>query len=565
MTESFAALLDESLSTLDMQPGSIVSGVVLDVDKDWVTVHVGLKSEGVVSLDEFRNNEGEVSIVVGDEVEVALEAVEDGYGETRISREKARKISTWKMLEDALESGEFVTGKIHNRVKGGFAVEVEVVKAFLPGSLVDVRPLKEAPDIENTVQEFKVIKLDYKRNNVVLSRKAVLEKNNSAVKVELLKNLEEGQIVKGIVKNITDYGAFVDLGGIDGLLHVTDISWKRISSPEEIISIGETIKVLITKVSAENMRISLGMKQLQNDPWVEAQAKYTVGERYKGRVTNIADYGAFVELEGGIEGLVHVSEMSWVSKIQNPNKYVTQNQEVEVQVLEIDIEKKRLSLGLKQTLDNPWESFAQNNPIGTKLKGKIQNITDFGLFVQVSDELDGLVHMSDVDWRKSGPEAIKDFEVGQEIDAIIIDIEPIKERISLGIKQLDGDPMDSIDNIKKGTVVTCTVVQTQAGGIDVEIGDKIPAFIRRSDLSKDKSEQNPERFEVGRKVDAKVTSYDAKSRKISLSIKALEISDEKQAIEQYGSKDSGASLGDILGEALDKSSSSEDEDAKNND
>ena len=565
MTESFAALLDESLSTLDMQPGSIVSGVVLDVDNDWVTVHVGLKSEGVVSLDEFRNNEGEVSIVVGDEVEVALEAVEDGYGETRISREKARKISTWKMLEDALESGEFVTGKIHNRVKGGFAVEVEVVKAFLPGSLVDVRPLKEAPDIENTVQEFKVIKLDYKRNNVVLSRKAVLEKNNSAVKVELLKNLEEGQIVKGIVKNITDYGAFVDLGGIDGLLRVTDISWKRISSPEEIISIGETIKVLITKVSSENMRISLGMKQLQNDPWVEAQSKYTVGERYKGRVTNIADYGAFVELEGGIEGLVHVSEMSWVSKIQNPNKYVTQNQEVEVQVLEIDIEKKRLSLGLKQTLDNPWESFAQNNPIGTKLKGKIQNITDFGLFVQVSDELDGLVHMSDVDWRKSGPEAIKDFEVGQEIDAIIIDIEPIKERISLGIKQLDGDPMDSIDNIKKGTVVTCTVVQTQAGGIDVEIGDKIPAFIRRSDLSKDKSEQNPERFEVGRKVDAKVTSYDAKSRKISLSIKALEISDEKQAIEQYGSKDSGASLGDILGEALDKSSSSEDEDAKNND
>ena len=313
------------------------------------------------------------------------------------------------------------------------------------------------------------------------------------------------------------------------------------------------------------MRISLGMKQLQNDPWIEAQEKYNVGERYKGRITNIADYGAFVELEGGIEGLVHVSEMSWVSKIQNPNKYVTQDQEVEVMVLEIDIEKKRLSLGLKQCLDNPWESFAQNNPIGTKLKGKIQNITDFGLFVQVSEELDGLVHMSDVDWRKSGPEAIKDYEVGQEIDAIIIDIEPSKERISLGIKQLDGDPMDSLDDIKKGTVVTCTVIQTQAGGIDVEIGDKIPAFIKRVDLSKDKSEQNPERFEVGRKVDAKVTSYDAKSRKISLSIKALEISDEKKAIEQYGSKDSGASLGDILGEALDKSTSSKDEDDKKND
>jgi small subunit ribosomal protein S1 len=376
-------------------------------------------------------------------------------------------------------------------------------------------------------------------------------------KSELLGKLKEGEILEGIVKNITDYGAFVDLGGIDGLLHVTDISWKRISSPSEVINIGEKIKVVITKVSEENMRISLGMKQLQSDPWVEAKNKYTIGERYKGRVTNIADYGAFVELEGGIEGLVHVSEMSWVSKIQSPNKYVSANDVIEVMILEIDIEKKRLSLGLKQCANNPWEDFAQKNPIGTKLKGKIQNITDFGLFVQVSEELDGLVHMSDIDWRKSGSDAIKDFEVGQDIDAIIIDIEPHKERISLGIKQLDGDPMASLDEMKKGTVVTCTVVLSQAGGIEVEIGDKIPAFIKRGDLSKDKSEQNPDRFEVGQKVDAKVTSLDPKTRRISLSIRALEISDEKKAIEQYGSKDSGASLGDILGEALDKSSSSD--------
>ena len=563
--EEFSKLLEASFIENACEEGQVIQGTVVGVESDTIIVDVGMKTEGRIPSEEFCSSGKDHDLVIGDTVDVYLERIENALGDAVLSREKARREEIWINLLVSQKENKIVEGVINGKVKGGFTVDLDGAQAFLPGSQVDVRPIRDMRPLMYTTQTFHILKMDRRRGNIVVSRKSVLSESLSINKSDLMEKLKEGEIVEGIVKNITDYGAFVDLGGIDGLLHVTDISWKRISSPEEIISIGETIKVLITKVSAENMRISLGMKQLQNDPWVEAQAKYTVGERYKGRVTNIADYGAFVELEGGIEGLVHVSEMSWVSKIQNPNKYVTQNQEVEVQVLEIDIEKKRLSLGLKQTLDNPWESFAQNNPIGTKLKGKIQNITDFGLFVQVSDELDGLVHMSDVDWRKSGPEAIKDFEVGQEIDAIIIDIEPTKERISLGIKQLDGDPMDSIDNIKKGTVVTCTVVQTQAGGIDVEIGDKIPAFIRRSDLSKDKSEQNPERFEVGRKVDAKVTSYDAKSRKISLSIKALEISDEKQAIEQYGSKDSGASLGDILGEALDKSSSSEDEDAKNND
>ena len=370
MTESFAALLDESLSTLDMQPGSIVSGVVLDVDNDWVTVHVGLKSEGVVSLDEFRNNEGEVSIAVGDEVEVALEAVEDGYGETRISREKARKISTWKMLEDALESGEFVTGKIHNRVKGGFAVEVEVVKAFLPGSLVDVRPLKEAPDIEHTVQEFKVIKLDCKRNNVVLSRKAVLEKNNSAVKVELLKNLEEGQIVKGIVKNITDYGAFVDLGGLDGLLHITDISWSRVSNPAEFLSLGDEIDVKILSFDKEKLRVSLGLKQIQNDPWENVENNYAVGGVYEASVSNITDYGCFAQLEEGIEGLIHLSELDWTSKNIHPSKVVEMDQKIKVMILEIDHDKRRISLGLKQTKANPWREFSNKYGIGDKVDGQ---------------------------------------------------------------------------------------------------------------------------------------------------------------------------------------------------
>ena len=435
MTESFAALLDESLSTLDMQPGSIVSGVVLDVDNDWVTVHVGLKSEGVVSLDEFRNNEGEVSIAVGDEVEVALEAVEDGYGETRISREKARKISTWKMLEDALESGEFVTGKIHNRVKGGFAVEVEVVKAFLPGSLVDVRPLKEAPDIEHTVQEFKVIKLDYKRNNVVLSRKAVLEKNNSAVKVELLKNLEEGQILKGIVKNITDYGAFVDLGGLDGLLHITDISWSRVSNPEEFLSLGDEIDVKILSFDKEKLRVSLGLKQIQNDPWENVENNYAVGGVYEASVSNITDYGCFAQLEEGIEGLIHLSELDWTSKNIHPSKVVEMDQKIKVMILEIDHDKRRISLGLKQTKANPWSEFSNKYGIGDKVDGQIKSITDFGIFVGLEGDIDGLIHLSDISEEDDPKEALDKYKKGDKLDCIVFAVDADRERISLKLSE----------------------------------------------------------------------------------------------------------------------------------
>ena len=435
MTESFAALLDESLSTLDMQPGSIVSGVVLDVDNDWVTVHVGLKSEGVVSLDEFRNNEGEVSIAVGDEVEVALEAVEDGYGETRISREKARKISTWKMLEDALESGEFVTGKIHNRVKGGFAVEVEVVKAFLPGSLVDVRPLKEAPDIEHTVQEFKVIKLDYKRNNVVLSRKAVLEKNNSAVKVELLKNLEEGQIVKGIVKNITDYGAFVDLGGLDGLLHITDISWSRVSNPAEFLSLGDEIDVKILSFDKEKLRVSLGLKQIQNDPWENVENNYAVGGVYEASVSNITDYGCFAQLEEGIEGLIHLSELDWTSKNIHPSKVVEMEQKIKVMILEIDHDKRRISLGLKQTKANPWSEFSNKYGIGDKVDGQIKSITDFGIFVGLEGDIDGLIHLSDISEEDDPKEALEKYKKGDKLECIVFAVDADRERISLKLSE----------------------------------------------------------------------------------------------------------------------------------
>ena len=435
MSESFSALLDESLETLDMQPGSIVSGVVLDVDKDWVTVHVGLKSEGVVSLDEFRNNDGEININVGDEVEVALEAVEDGYGETRISREKARKITTWKMLEDALESGEFVTGKIHNRVKGGFAVEVEVVKAFLPGSLVDVRPVKEAPDIENTVQEFKVIKLDYKRNNVVLSRKAVLEKNNSAIKVELLKNLDEGQIVNGVVKNITDYGAFIDLGGLDGLLHITDISWSRVTNPSEHLNLGEEIEVKVLSFDKEKLRVSLGLKQIHNDPWENVESNYSVGGIYEAEVSNITDYGCFAQLEEGIEGLIHLSELDWTSKNIHPSKVVEMQEKIKVMILEIDHEKRRISLGLKQTKSNPWTEFSNKYGIGDKVEGKIKSITDFGIFVGLEGDIDGLIHLSDISDEVESDNALEEYKKDQVLDCIVFAVDAERERISLKLSE----------------------------------------------------------------------------------------------------------------------------------
>ena len=435
MTESFAALLDENLGTLDMKPGSIVSGVVLDVDNDWVTVHVGLKSEGIISLDEFKNNDGEVEINVGDEVEVALEAVEDGYGETRISREKARKITTWKMLEEALETGEFVTGKIHNRVKGGFAVEVDMVKAFLPGSLVDVRPVKEAPDIENTVQDFKVIKLDYKRNNVVLSRKAVLEKNNSAVKVELLKNLDEGQIVKGVVKNITDYGAFIDLGGLDGLLHITDISWSRVTNPSDHLNLGEEIDVKVLNFDKEKLRVSLGLKQIQNDPWENVESKYSIGGIYEAEVSNITDYGCFAQIEEGIEGLIHLSELDWTSKNIHPSKVVEMSQKIKVMILEIEHDKRRISLGLKQTKPNPWVDFSNKYSIGDNVNGVIKSITDFGIFVGLEGDIDGLIHLSDISDEEDPKKSLDQFKKDQKLECIVFAIDAERERISLKLSE----------------------------------------------------------------------------------------------------------------------------------
>ena len=435
MSESFADLLDESIASLEMQPGSIVSGVVLDIDKNWVTVHVGLKSEGVISIDEFRTNDGQLNIEVGDQIEVALEAVEDGYGETRISREKARKISTWKNLEHALETGEFVTGKILNRVKGGFAVEVDVVKAFLPGSLVDTRPLKEAPNIENTIQDFKVIKLDYKRNNVVLSRKAVLEEANSAEKLELLKNLEEGQIVKGVVKNITDYGAFIDLGGLDGLLHISDISWSRVINPADSLNLGEEIEVKVLSFDKEKLRVSLGLKQIQNDPWEEIDSKYSSGGIYEAVVSNVTDYGCFAELEQGIEGLIHLSELDWTSKNIHPSKVVSQDEKIKVMILEIDREKRRISLGLKQTKPNPWVEFDNKYNLGDNVEGEIKSITDFGIFVGLEGNIDGLIHLSDISEEDNAKEALEKFSKGDKITCVIFGIDSDRERISLKLSE----------------------------------------------------------------------------------------------------------------------------------
>ena len=435
MSESFADLLDASISSLEMQTGSIVSGVVLDIDKNWVTVHVGLKSEGVISIDEFRTNDGQLNIEVGDQIEVALEAVEDGYGETRISREKARKISTWKNLEHALETGEFVTGKILNRVKGGFAVEVDVVKAFLPGSLVDTRPLKDVSNIENTIQDFKVIKLDYKRNNVVLSRKAVLEEANSAEKLELLKNLEEGQIVNGIVKNITDYGAFIDLGGLDGLLHITDISWSRVINPADSLNLGEEIQVKVLSFDKEKLRVSLGLKQIQNDPWEEIDSKYSSGGIYEAVVSNVTDYGCFAELEQGIEGLIHLSELDWTSKNIHPSKVVSQDEKIKVMILEIDKEKRRISLGLKQTKPNPWVEFDNKYNLGDNVEGEIKSITDFGIFIGLEGNIDGLIHLSDISEDDNAKEALEKYTKGDKITCVIFGIDSDRERISLKLSE----------------------------------------------------------------------------------------------------------------------------------
>ncbi|PWC56225.1 30S ribosomal protein S1 [Azospirillum sp. TSO22-1] len=549
--ESFAALLEESLGTSESLEGTVVKGRVIAVENDMVTIDVGLKSEGRVALKEFAVAGQAPELKAGDTVEVYLERMEDKNGEAVLSREKAKREEAWTQLEKAFNDQQRVTGVIFGRVKGGFTVDLNGAVAFLPGSQVDIRPVRDISPLLGTPQPFQILKMDRSRGNIVVSRRAVLEESRAEARSELVANLKEGQVLQGVVKNITDYGAFVDLGGVDGLLHVTDIAWRRINHPSEALQIGQTVTVQVIRFNPETQRISLGMKQLEADPWEGVEAKYPVSARFKGRVTNITDYGAFVELEPGIEGLVHVSEMSWTKKNVHPGKIVSTSQEVEVMVLDVDPQKRRISLGLKQCLDNPWETFVEKYGPGTEIEGEVKNITEFGLFVGLPGDIDGMVHMSDLDWNKSGEEAIAEFKKGDRVKVKVLDVDVEKERISLGIKQLGSDPFESATaGLKKGEVVTCTVTQVTDGGIEVSVGEGFTGFIRKSDLSRERSEQRPERFAVGEKVDAKVTQIERSSRRISLSIKAREMEEEKQAMAEYGSSDSGASLGDILGAAL---------------
>ena len=536
--EDFAALLEELFAKTDLAEGTVVKGTVIAIEKDMAVIDVGLKVEGRVPLKEFgvRGRDGE--LVPGDEVEVYLERVENALGEAMLSREKARREESWVRLEEMFEKNETVTGHIFNQVKGGFTVDLDGAVAFLPRSQVDVRPVRDVGPLMNSPQPFRILKMDKRRGNIVVSRRSVLEDTLAEQRSELVQRLSEGQVVDGVVKNITEYGAFVDLGGIDGLLHVTDMAWRRVNHPSEILNIGETVKVQIIRINPETFRISLGMKQLEVDPWEGIEAKYPIGSRFTGRVTNITDYGAFVELEPGIEGLIHVSEMSWTKKNVHPGKIVSTSQEVEVVILEVDPAKRRVSLGLKQTMRNPWEEFAEKHPVGTEVEGEVKNKTEFGLFLGLENDVDGMVHLSDLDWNKSGEEAMEQYKKGDIVKAKVLDVDVEKERISLGIKQVGGDPMETVSGLKKGAIVTGEVTQVMESGIEVKIADSdMTAFIRRAELSRERSEQRPDRFAPGEKVDARVTNIDKKSRKISLSIKALEIAEEKEAVAQYGSTD----------------------------
>lgn len=562
--DDFAAMLDEAFGGGDLGEGSVVKGTVISIENDLAVIDVGLKTEGRVPLKEFALPGQKSDLGVGDEVEVFLERIENAMGEAVLSRDKAKREEAWVKLEASFEANERVEGYIFGRVKGGFTVDLGGAVAFLPGSQVDVRPIRDVTPLMNIPQPFQVLKMDKRRGNIVVSRRAVLEETRSEQRAELVQNLAEGQVVEGMVKNITDYGAFVDLGGIDGLLHVTDIAWKRVNHPSDVLSIGQSVNVQIIKINPETQRISLGMKQLESDPWDGVAAKYTIDTLVKGVVTNITDYGAFVELEDGIEGLVHISEMSWTKKNVHPGKIVSTSEKVEVKVLEVDPAKRRISLGLKQTTDNPWLSFADKFPVNTEVEGEIKNITEFGLFIGLDNDVDGMVHLSDLDWNRSGENAIADYQKGQMVKAVVLDVDTEKERISLGIKQMGADPMKAVTGMKKGAVMTCEVVGVQDGGIKVKLADSdFTAFIRRLDLSRDHSEQRPERFAVGDKVDARITQVDTKARKVSLSIKAHEIAEEKEAVKQYGSSDSGASLGDILGAAMAaKGAASEEDDSE---
>jgi len=563
--EDFAALLNETLSEEDAFEGSVVKGTVTAIEKDLAVIDVGLKMEGRVPLREFGLPGKPADLKVGDTVEVYLERMENALGEAVLSREKARREESWTRLEEKFNSKEQVEGVIFNKVKGGFTVDLDGAVAFLPGSQVDVRPVRDIGPLMHSPQPFKILKMDRRRGNIVVSRREILEATRAEQRSEIVSKLAEGQVIEGLVKNITDYGAFIDLGGIDGLLHVTDMAWRRVNHPSEIVNVGDTVKVQIVRINPETQRISLGMKQLQADPWAGIEAKYPVGARFKGTVTNIADYGAFVELEPGVEGLIHVSEMSWTKKNIHPGKIVSTSQQVDVQVLEVDAQKRRISLGLKQTQDNPWDSFLSAHPKGSVIEGPIRNITEFGLFVGLDGGVDGMVHLSDLDWNRSGDEAIKDYKKGDTVKAVVLDVDPQKERISLGIKQVGGDPMESVGKLKKGSQVTCEVMAVQDSGIEVKIADSdMTTFIKRSDLSRDRSEQRPERFNVGDKVDAAIINIDKNSRRITVSIKALEIAEEKQAVAQYGSSDSGASLGDIFKAAIKKKESADDKKAEDN-
>ncbi|MDF2368540.1 30S ribosomal protein S1 [Sneathiella sp.] len=556
--EDFAALLDESYGASDSLEGTVIKGTVINIENDLAIIDVGLKSEGRIPLKEFAAPGQDSDLKIGDTVEVFLERIENSAGEAVLSRDKARREEAWEKLEVAFGENERVDGIIFGRVKGGFTVDLSGAVAFLPGSQVDVRPVRDIGPLRGIPQPFQILKMDRRRGNIVVSRRAVLEESRAEARSELIGTLEEGQTLEGVVKNITDYGAFVDLGGVDGLLHVTDIAWRRVNHPSEALTIGETVKVQVIRLNKETQRISLGMKQLEEDPWEALEAKYPVGAKFTGRVTNITDYGAFVELEAGVEGLVHVSEMSWTKKNVHPGKIVSTSQEVEVMVLEVDQARRRISLGLKQCMDNPWDSFAQTTPVGTEIEGVVKNITEFGLFVGLENDVDGMVHMSDIDWSQPGEQAIQEYKKGDTVKAKVLDIDVEKERVSLGIKQLSEDPFAGAAEMKKGAVVTCTVSKIQDAGLDVEVSEGVVGFIRKGELSRDRAEQRPDRFAVGDKIDAKIMTIDNKTRKVTLSIKAREVAEEKQAVAQYGSSDAGASLGDILGAAMRKANEDDD-------
>jgi small subunit ribosomal protein S1 len=555
MSESFSEMFENSLANQRIRPGTILTGLVVDVTPDVVIINVGLKSEAVISIDQFKNERGEVEVKPGDSVEVALDAVEDGTGETRLSREKAKRARTWTRLEEAFQKAEIVSGLISGRVKGGFTVEIEHVRAFLPGSLVDVRPVRDTAYLEGKTLEFKVIKLDQKRNNVVVSRRAVVEQEFSAERSALMDNLQEGAVVKGAVKNLTDYGAFVDLGGIDGLLHITDMAWKRVKHPSEVVTVGDEIEVRILKFDRERSRVSLGLKQLGADPWENVARRYPPNSRVFGKITNIADYGAFVEIEDGVEGLVHVSEMDWTNKNVNPAKLVQTGQEVEVMVLDVDEERRRISLGLKQCQANPWTEFAENHNRGDKVGGQIKSITDFGIFIGLSGSIDGLVHLSDISWDIPGEEAVRSYQKGQQVEAMVLSIDPERERISLGIKQLAKDPFSGyITDNPKGSVVRGIVKEVDARGAIIDLGNGIEGQLRSNEIARDRVDDARQVLKVGDEIEAKFVGVDRKTRSISLSVKAKEVHEEAEAVHNYRSEQptSGTSLGDLLKQQIER-------------